>query len=789
MKKASFSMFLVMLALTLGAQNLAASAQTHNPLTNTAALIVSPSGPYTSIAEAVAAAKQGDTIEVRSGLYPTLVVSKTVTLRGVDWPVIDGGGDGTVVRLSAPDIVFTGFEVRNSGNEPDRDHSGIIVSAPRVVVENNRLREVLFGIYISQADEAVVRGNDVTSKSGNLESRRGDGIRLWYSVATIVENNILHETRDLVAWYSKDLVFRNNQLTQGRYGVHLMYCDNAVVEGNQLLNNSVGLYVMYSTNVQLRGNEFRGQRGPSGYALGFKDAENVTVTENVIVDNRAAMFLDGTPFSPQGYGHFTNNVLAFNDVGVILLASARRNEFIQNTFWENLEQVSLQGVSGDFSAANTWRGNYWSDYAGFDADGDGTGDVPYRAERFFESMTDREPLLRALIYSPAAQALEFAGAALPLFRPQPKLEDAAPRLQPVAQLPAAIPASSFSVSMFLAALLLLGASGLLGGLMFQRQMHAQVSPTAVTSVREQIGAPTLSIKNVSKRYGKTAALNGVSFTAQPGEAIALWGANGAGKTTLIKTILGLIDFEGHVAVCGRDVRRAGKSARRNVGYVPQEVIFYEQTVRETLEFFAQLKGKIGETGKSLPPQSSSTRITELLDKLGLQDHACKNVSALSGGLRQRLALAVALLADPAVLLLDEPTANLDAQAQRDYLALLHKLRVEEHKTIIFASHRLEEVELLANRVVLLEHGRLVNVVTPEELLAQLMPYIKLTLWVPETQRADTLARFVGAGLSAHLNGRGTVVVQVRAEEKMQLLSLMREIQVDDFEMERGRPWK
>lgn len=319
--------------------------------------------------------------------------------------------------------------------------------------------------------------------------------------------------------------------------------------------------------------------------------------------------------------------------------------------------------------------------------------------------------------------------------------------------------------------------------MFHKQTRAQASSATVTSARAEMGAPTLIIENVAKRYGKTPALNGVSFTTQPGEAIALWGANGAGKTTLIKTILGLIDFEGRVEVCGRDARRAGKATRRNIGYVPQEVIFYEQTVQETLEFFAQLKGKTPIL------QSSSTRITELLNKLGLQDHAHKNVSALSGGLRQRLALAVALLADPAVLLLDEPTANLDAQAQRDYLALLHKLRVEEHKTIIFASHRLEEVELLANRVVLLEHGRLVNVVTPEELLAQLMPYIKLTLWVPEAQRADTLARFVGAGLSAHLNGRGTVMVQVRAEEKMQLLSLMREIQVDDFEMERGRPWK
>src|SRR5690606_37054208 len=106
---------------------------------------------------------------------------------------------------------------------------------------------------------------------------------------------------------------------------------------------------------------------------------------------------------------------------------------------------------------------------------------------------------------------------------------------------------------------------------------------------------------------------------------------------------------------------------------------------------------------------------------GLAAHARKPVAALSGGLKQRLALAVALLADPAVLLLDEPTANLDAQAQRDYLALLAALRTDEHKTIIFASHRLEEVEALANRVLLLEQGQLVATLTPVELLARLLP--------------------------------------------------------------------
>lgn len=290
-------------------------------------------------------------------------------------------------------------------------------------------------------------------------------------------------------------------------------------------------------------------------------------------------------------------------------------------------------------------------------------------------------------------------------------------------------------------------------------------------------ASVLEVAGVTKRYGRTAALEAVAFTAGQGEALALWGANGAGKTTLIKAILGLIEFDGRITVQGQDVRRAGKAARRAIGYVPQDVVFYEQTVAATLDFYARLKA------------APAARIPGLLERLGLQEHARKPVAALSGGLRQRLALAVALLADPPVLLLDEPTANLDAQAQRDYLALLAALCQTEHKTILFASHRLEEVELLANRVLLLEHGRLVNTVTPPELLAHLMPYVKLTLWVPEAARPEALARFTGAGFNAHLNGRGTVVVQVRADEKLQLLKMLESLPVVDFEMERGALWK
>ena len=739
-----------------------------------ARLIVSPTGPYTSLDEALADAHDGDVIEVRGGAYiGPVVVSRAVTLEGVGWPLIDGGDAGTVVTLNAPGSAITGFDIRGSGVEPDRDHAGITLAAAHTRAEYNRLSDVLFGVFVAQADNAVVRGNEITSKTEYDTGRRGDGIRLWYSQHVLVEENLVYSVRDVVVWYSSYVTLRENTITGGRYGIHLMYCDNALIEHNQILNNSVGIYVMYTNATTLTGNTIRGQRGPSGYALAFKDADNIQAGDNLLVDNRVGIFLDGTPFRPDagGYARFTGNTVAFNDVGVALQPAVRGSQFTGNTFWENIEQVSLQGGGGQ-SDWNTWLGNTWSDYSGFDADGDGTGDIPYTSERLFESLYDREPRLRALIFSPAVQAIELAARAFPVVRPQPKLSDPAPRIEPAAVPLSALPPRR-TAEMIGAALTVLALGlgcGLLTVVNGRPASRAAANRNETIRMDEHTAAPLIAVESVSKRYGRTQALDGASFTAHSGEAVALWGPNGAGKTTLLKAILGLIVFDGTITVAGRNVQRQGKQARSLIGYVPQEAVFYDWSVQETLTFYAQLK------------KADPARIPSLLEQLGLSEHSRKPVPALSGGLKQRLALAVALLSDPPVLLLDEPTANLDAAARRDYLELLAGLR-DAGKLIVFASHRFEELDALAGRVLVLERGQVAEIVTPAALHERLK--LELVLRIAEPQQAEALSLLEQQGFSAHRNGRGTVVVRVSHHRKMQPLETLSAggISVLDFDLE------
>jgi ABC-type multidrug transport system ATPase subunit len=227
--------------------------------------------------------------------------------------------------------------------------------------------------------------------------------------------------------------------------------------------------------------------------------------------------------------------------------------------------------------------------------------------------------------------------------------------------------------------------------------------------------PLIEIAEVRKSFGKSKILDGVCFEVEAGQGVALWGSNGAGKTTLIRCLLGLINFEGDIFVAGINVKTHGKSARRLIGYVPQELAMYDDfPVIEAARFMASLKRAsshpplpLGE-GRGEGRQTRNLDVAEQsLDNLGLLDHSKKLVRELSGGMKQKLALSLALIDDPPILVLDEPTSNLDSGARRNLLDLLGDLK-SSGKTILFISHRPEEVADLADRVLTLEHGRVVS---------------------------------------------------------------------------------
>lgn len=281
----------------------------------------------------------------------------------------------------------------------------------------------------------------------------------------------------------------------------------------------------------------------------------------------------------------------------------------------------------------------------------------------------------------------------------------------------------------------------------------------------------IELKGLTKRYGELTALDDVSLTVADGEAVALWGPNGAGKTTIVRSILGLIGYEGFIEVNGIDARRRPKAARHMIGHVAQELSFYDDlTLVDTLTFVARLRG------------TRQERVEEKLELVELEQHRQKRVRELSGGMKQRLGIAAALLGDPPVLLLDEPTASLDVASRERMVAVIEKLRTPE-RSVILTSHDLGEVGMLVDRVIALADGRIQQECAPSDLADRLGIRSWLHLMVEGDQLGEALDVLAAQGFTAHANSSG-VLVEVSAQRKAEALSLLGDggIRVRDFEV-------
>jgi ABC-2 type transport system ATP-binding protein len=250
--------------------------------------------------------------------------------------------------------------------------------------------------------------------------------------------------------------------------------------------------------------------------------------------------------------------------------------------------------------------------------------------------------------------------------------------------------------------------------------------------------PAVETQALTKRYPKVEALSGVSLTIARGEIFALLGPNGAGKTTWISIVCGLARAtSGRARVLGFDVVKDAMEARRVVGLVPQEINFDPFfTPREVLRF------QMGYFG--VPPDES--RIDELLAAMALSDKADVTSRELSGGMRRRLLIAKALVHRPKVAFLDEPTAGVDIALRRDLWTYVRRLRAEG-TTIVLTTHYLEEAEALADRIAVIDHGRLITVDTPEALMrAHGKKQVRFSLAEPFSGQLPDRLRALGATL-------------------------------------------
>lgn len=248
--------------------------------------------------------------------------------------------------------------------------------------------------------------------------------------------------------------------------------------------------------------------------------------------------------------------------------------------------------------------------------------------------------------------------------------------------------------------------------------------------------PAIKTVNLSRRFGKRVAVDKLNLTINQGEFYCLLGDNGAGKTTTLNMLTTLLKpSEGEFFICGFNGQSQSEQSKGVFGVVSQDVAIYQElTAYENLSFIASLY--------RLPPKKSTARINELLKHAGLTDRAHDIVNTFSGGMQRRLTIAMALLHEPAVLFMDEPTVGLDPAARRQIWAALGNLR-EQGVTILLTTHYLEEAEILADRIGIIRQGKFVAEGTMEELRSKIQAIrniaVRLNNHLPETEIKTKIA--------------------------------------------------
>lgn len=388
-------------------------------------LVVGPAGEFVSLTAALAAATDGDRIRVIGGTHTDvpLTVEKRVELVGENWPVLDGQGREGILTITAPGAVVRGFELRDTGASHVRDHAAIRVErASGVRIEGNLLVNSNFGIYLARANEAVVVQNELRGEA-RTESSSGNGIHLWDVHDALVADNSITGHRDgIYLEFAKRARIQNN-VSKGnlRYGLHFMFSDDSVYDRNTFAGNGAGVAVMYSRRVVMTGNRFEDNWGTAAYGLLLKDVQDSEIERNVFRQNTTAIYSEGTDRLT-----FRQNRVERNGWAVKIQANSQDNSFIENAFVENTFDV----VTNSRRSYNTFDRNYWSRYSGYDLNGDGIGDIPYRPVRLFSFIVENEPIAIILLRSFFVDLLDMAERVLPVLTPE-TLVDANPLMNEV----------------------------------------------------------------------------------------------------------------------------------------------------------------------------------------------------------------------------------------------------------------------------------------------------------------------------------------------------------------------
>jgi nitrous oxidase accessory protein len=382
-----------------------------------------PAAETSPLQARIDAAAAGSTVEVAPGDYTgDLVVDKPLRLVGRGRPRLVGSGNGSVVRVRADEVTVEGFAIDGRrGGDLSRDSAGVHSAARGTTLRDLEIRDALFGVYLREANGAVVERCRVRGIPGRDPGEKGSGIHAYNLEGFRFDDNEVVDVRDgLYLQNASKGTLRRNVARDVRYGLHYMFSDDNVFEDNTFENGAAGTAIMYSERLVFRRNRFLRNRGFASVGLLFQSCDDVLAEENLVADNARGVFIEGSHRVT-----LRRNVIAGSDVAVVLYDPDGGHRFEGNSFVGNMTPLDLVARQTD----TVFLGNYWSANGEPDLDGDGRSDRPYRLTSVFDHFRGNLTAADLLSDSFAAAAVGAAERAFPVLRLVP-VEDASPLARP-----------------------------------------------------------------------------------------------------------------------------------------------------------------------------------------------------------------------------------------------------------------------------------------------------------------------------------------------------------------------
>ena len=366
-----------------------------------------------TLQDAVSAARLGSELVLTSGRYEGLVrIDRPLTLRGMAGAVVDGGGSGRVIAVDAPGVIIEGLTVTGSGLALATEDAGIFVTAngDRARIRGNTLIGNLIGIYLKGPEDAEVRDNIIEGRSDLRMNERGNGVHLWNTPGSVITGNDLRFGRDgIFVTTSRHNRFEGNRFRDLRFAIHYMYTNHSEIRGNYSTGNHIGYAIMFSHKLRVTDNVSVGDRD-RGLLLNYANGSEIT-GNRVRGGPEKCVFIYNANMN-----RIHGNLFEGCDIGIHFTAGSEGNDIHGNAFAGSRTQVKYVGTRRlEWSRAGA--GNYWSDHAAFDLNGDGIADRPYRPNGLVDHVVWRHPRAKLLLGSPAMQVLGWVRLAFPGLHP------------------------------------------------------------------------------------------------------------------------------------------------------------------------------------------------------------------------------------------------------------------------------------------------------------------------------------------------------------------------------------